>query len=152
VEVGGGPLAAYAVTATGSAFGGLFGLDWTAGILIAVAAGSLMVVGSIRRRRVQTVAIAGLLGLVSEVGLTSLGRAHLGPDQAVAARYIYSAVPFMFMLSPLLPAMHRFLWTTGFVLAVLGNVLALPRGIAFHAALLDHEQTLPIEVRVAPFR
>jgi hypothetical protein len=152
VEVGGGALAPYAVAATGSVFGGLFGLDWPTGIVIALAAGSLVVVGSIRRRSLEPVAIAGLLGLVSEIGLTSLGRAHLGADQAVAARYIYSAVPFIFMLVPAVPAVPRNLWTVGFVLALLGNVLALPRGIAFHATLLEYEQTIPIEQRVAPFR
>lgn len=141
-----GPFLEYAVRLVGSIFGGVAGVGWVFGL--AVAAGIL---GGLVWRKPSSLVIAGAAGIASMVLILTLGRAHFGPEQAEAPRYIYVAAPFVFMLLSGL-RLPRMAWVGLFAVALMLNVLALPRGVAIYSAFLKYDRSLTIEERVAPFR
>jgi hypothetical protein len=141
-----GPFLEYALRLTGSVFGGVSGVGW----LVGLAVGALIVVGLAIRRPSRFV-LAGVIGLASQVAILSISRAHFGPEQAEAPRYIYVAAPFVFlMLSGI--RLPRPVWAGVFAVALALNILALPRGVAIYHAFLNYDRSITLEERLAPFR
>ncbi len=141
-----GPFLEYALRLTGSVFGGVSGVGWLFGL--AVGAG---VLGGLAIRRPSRFVVAGVVGLLSQVAILAIGRAHFGPWQAEASRYVYVAAPFVFlMLSGI--RLPRPVWAGVFAVALTLNILALPRGVAIHHESVDYDRSITIEERLAPFR
>ncbi len=155
-----GPYVAYALTGLGAAFAGVSGLGLgivdEVGALLGLALAALVigVLGwrFVRGPRPPAIVLAGLAGLASEYAILAFGRAQFGADQALISRYIYAAAPFVLLLLPGLPRMPRAVWVAVFVIALIANVSAIPRGVAIHEALLRLEQTIPLDQRLAPYR
>ena len=107
------------------------------------------------------VAVIVILGLTANLSfqgdewasiILAIGRAHFGPDQALAPRYIYVAFPFILMTLTGLRGIRREVWGLAFVLSLTLNVWALPRGVAIYQAFLTYDRSIPLEERLAPFR
>ncbi len=136
----GGPFLEYAVRLVGSVVGGVAGVGPLPGLAVL----ALIVVAI---RHPSRFVVAGAVGLASQVVILTLSRAHFGPEQAEAPRYIYVAAPFVF---PLLSGIRlpRPAWGALFAVALTLNILALPRGVAYYETFGAYDRTLPIDVKV----
>jgi hypothetical protein len=144
-----GPFLDYAVRLIGSVVGGAAGFGPAAGVVIL----GLVVAGLVAQRATPSrFVVAGLVGLASMALILAFGRAHFGPEQAEAPRYIYVALPFVLLTLTGVRGVPRSVWATVFALALALNVLALPRGVAIYHAFLNYDRSLTIEQRLAPFR
>jgi hypothetical protein len=149
---GSGPYVEYLVHGVGAAFGGVTGVALPMGLVVAVVVGATIAARTIRSRHIEPIVLAGLAGLASEFVVLAIGRAHFGPSQAEAPRYIYVATPFIFMLLPAFRWVPRVAWIGLFSVALVLNLNALPRGVAIYHAFLNYDRSRPMEERIAPFR
>jgi hypothetical protein len=143
-----GPYLLFLATGLGSAVGAVAGVGFVPGFILA---GVLLGVLILDRPPSRFV-IAGAVGLGSELVILAIGRAQLGPDQASSSRYVYAAVPFVFMMLTGVHRVPRPLWAGLFAIALALNMALIPQGVAVNAAYLRYEQSLTLEQRVAPYR
>jgi hypothetical protein len=143
-----GPYLLFMATGLGSAVGGLVGVGFVPGFMIAGLITALLILDRPPSRFV----VAGILGLAIELAILAIGRAQIGPEQAASSRYVYAAMPFIFMI---LTGVHRvppLVWASLFAVALTLNIVLIPQGVAVHAAYLQYEQTLTPDQRAAPYR
>ena len=74
------------------------GLEDQVGLVIAVALLGATAWHLLGRGPLRLGTVAGAAGLVSAYLITGMARAHLGLEQATAARYVYTAAPFVLLL------------------------------------------------------
>ena len=143
-----GPFLEYVVRLVGSVVGGAAGFGPLAGLVVGgLIAGALVA----RRTMPSRFVVGGILGLASMAIVLAIGRAHFGPEQAEAPRYIYVGLPFVLMVLTGIRA-PRPAWAAAFALALALNVWALPRGVAIYSAFLNYDRSLTMEERLAPFQ
>jgi len=147
-----GPYIDYVVHGLGAAFGGATGVALPIGILVAGLVALVIGVTAIRNGHLEPIVLAGLAGLASEFVLLAIGRAHFGPSQAEAPRYIYVAAPFIFMLLPAFRWVPKVAWVAMFIVALVLNLNALPRGVAIYHAFLNYDRSQTMEERIEPYR
>lgn len=104
-----------------------------------------------RRPDFSSYVLAGAAGILSMTLILTLSRAHFGPEQAEAPRYIYVGAPFVFMLLSGIRLPRR-AWAVLFAVALTLNVLALPRGVAIYQAFVRYDRTVPLEVKLQQYR
>jgi hypothetical protein len=143
-----GPYLLFIATGIGSSVGGAAGVGFVPGFILAGILAALLILDRPPSRFV----VAGILGLVSTLTILAIGRAQLGPEQAASSRYVYAAMPFVFMILTGIHRVPRPLWAGFFAAALALNIALIPHGVAIHAAYLQYERTLTIAQRVAPYR
>lgn len=149
---GAGPYIAYAATMLGSVAGGLSGVGLPAGFAVAAAYPVALATQAWRDRGLDRFVIAGLAGLASGVVILAFGRAHFGPEQATASRYIYASAPFVLMTLTAFRSVPPSIWSVLFAISFVANVATLPHGVALYQAFLRYDRSIPLEQRLAPFR
>lgn len=99
-----------------------------------------------------TPVILMVAGILSTFAILAFGRAHFGPEQAEAPRYIYAAAPFVLLVLSGIRAVPRPVWAGAFAMALLLNLWALPRGVAIYTSFVRYDQSIPLEVKLEQFR
>ena len=119
----------YVRTGVAHAAGAVTGLEDQVGLVLAVALLGATAWHLLGHRPLRIAAVAGATGLVTAYAVTGLARAQLGTEQATAARYVYTAAPFLLLmacawLGTLAPIEARRLRVTLTVSVVLAVALA----------------------------
>jgi len=91
-------IADYVVVGIGNATGWLLGIGQFAGSVLAVIAVIWAVGRIIGPRPLDEAVVAGVTGLLAQFVVTGATRAQLGPEQAMATRYLSVAAIFLLML------------------------------------------------------
>jgi hypothetical protein len=89
----------YVRTGVAHAMGAVTGLEDQVGLILAVALLGATAWHLLGHRPLRVAAVAGAAGLVSAFAVTGLARAQFGAEQATAARYVYTAAPFVLLMA-----------------------------------------------------
>ena len=127
--------------------GAVTGLEDQVGLILAVALLGATAWHLLGHRPLRVAAVVGAAGLVSAFAVTGLARAQFGAEQATAARYVYTAAPFVLLmacawlgtLAPLEARRLRVALTVSVVLAV--ALVGQPDGDPVVAAVLPRART-----------
>ena len=89
----------YVRTGVAHAMGAVTGLEDQVGLILAVALLGATAWHLLGHRPLRVAAVAAAAGLVSAFAVTGLARSQFGAEQATAARYVYTAAPFILLMA-----------------------------------------------------
>ena len=142
-----GPIAEYAVRLVGSIFGGVAGVGWATGLIVA---------GAVHSARLRPVAhLASCLPASSASSRRSRFWRSVEPTSGRSKQRLPGTStwpPHSSSCCYLGVRLPRPAWTVLFATAFALNVAALPRGVAIYHAFLDYDRSIPLEERLAPYR